>query len=141
MIVPIILHNTIFPQVQGGGGTLERKSSFLSDGTFESISESETSTAPSSLQTIIRAPYVLAKEEAKETADPAQLLSSATALRKVSEQLLNTSRTRGSVAALSTPQMSSRLPVAATSVNISNRSLKNQIFYVFTNIFGRSLTP
>ena len=36
---------------------LERKSSFLSDGTFESISESETSTAPSSLQTIVRAPY------------------------------------------------------------------------------------
>ena len=38
---------------------MERKSSFLSDGTFESISESETSTAPSSLQTIIRAPYVI----------------------------------------------------------------------------------
>eukprot|EP00090_Calanus_glacialis_P017436 TRINITY_DN2715_c0_g1_i4.p1 TRINITY_DN2715_c0_g1~~TRINITY_DN2715_c0_g1_i4.p1 ORF type:complete len:1218 (-),score=253.04 TRINITY_DN2715_c0_g1_i4:69-3722(-) len=37
--------------------SLERKSSFLSDGTFESISESETSTAPSSLQTIVRAPY------------------------------------------------------------------------------------
>ena len=37
--------------------SLERKSSFQSDGTFESISESETSTAPSSLQTIIRAPY------------------------------------------------------------------------------------
>lgn len=37
--------------------SLERKASFLSDGTFESISESETSTAPSSLQTIVRAPY------------------------------------------------------------------------------------
>ena len=37
--------------------SLERQSSFLSDGTFESISESETSTALSSLQTIVRAPY------------------------------------------------------------------------------------
>ena len=43
--------------VQGG---LERRGSFLSDGTFESISESEASTAPSSLQTIVRAPYSLA---------------------------------------------------------------------------------
>ena len=41
----------------GQSASLERKSSFLSDGTFESISESETSTAPSSLQTIVRAPY------------------------------------------------------------------------------------
>ena len=38
---------------------LERKSSFLSDATFESISESETSTAPSSLQTIVRGPAAL----------------------------------------------------------------------------------
>ena len=43
----------------GSGLTLERKASFLSDGTFDSISESETSTAPSSLQTIVRAPYSL----------------------------------------------------------------------------------
>ena len=42
----------------GSGLSLERKASFLSDGTFDSISESETSTAPSSLQTIVRAPYV-----------------------------------------------------------------------------------
>merc|ERR1719483_219259 len=41
----------------GQSASLERQSSFLSDGTFESISESETSTAPSSLQTIVRAPY------------------------------------------------------------------------------------
>ena len=37
---------------------LERKSSFMSDATMESISGSETSTAPSSLQTIVRAPVV-----------------------------------------------------------------------------------
>ena len=43
----------------GSGLSLERKASFLSDGTFDSISESETSTAPSSLQTIVRAPYSL----------------------------------------------------------------------------------
>jgi hypothetical protein len=39
---------------------LERKASFLSDATFESISESETSTAPSSLQTIVRGPTAAA---------------------------------------------------------------------------------
>ena len=37
--------------------SLARQYSFQSDSTFESISESETSTAPSSLQTIVRAPY------------------------------------------------------------------------------------
>ena len=114
---------------------LERKSSFLSDATFESISESETSTAPSSLQTIVRAPYVtsnsaqysgiseyysssesssslLESKEVKDnmvpnfdmfetssqaTTDSELVFSSASKLRKVSEQLLNVSRSRTSV--------------------------------------------
>ena len=84
---------------QVNGHSLERKSSFLSDGTLESISESETSTAPSSLQTIIRAPYVLNPPSQPES----ELLSSANNLRKVSEQILNTSRTRNSLAGLSRP--------------------------------------
>ena len=97
---------------QVNGQTLERKSSFLSDGTLESISESETSTAPSSLQTIIRAPYVLSQTSQTSQAgltglalpnSESEMLTSATNLRKVSEQLLNTSRTRSSVSGLSRP--------------------------------------
>lgn len=91
---------------QVSGQTLERKSSFLSDGTLESISESETSTAPSSLQTIIRAPYVLSQTSQTSITQPnseSEMLTSANNLRKVSEQLLNTSRTRSSVSGLSRP--------------------------------------
>ena len=126
---------------------LERKSSFLSDATFESISESETSTAPSSLQTIIRAPYVIqhagpyhpsaapvnghgnnhTNGHQKMTDSESEMLTSANNLRKVSEQLLNTSRTRnsisrpGSVALSSTPQMNySRHPMAARSAQVVN---------------------
>ena len=87
---------------QVNGQSLERKSSFLSDGTLESISESETSTAPSSLQTIIRAPYVLS-QPGQPASSESEMLTSANNLRKVSEQLLNTSRTRSSVSGPSRP--------------------------------------
>ena len=102
------------------GQALERKASFLSDGTFDSISESEASTAPSSLQTIVRAPYSIgglsqygalsecdSDEESQGTPAPPEQgshLSSASALRKVSEQLLSTSRTRASLSAPLTPR-------------------------------------
>ena len=113
--------------------SLERKSSFLSDGTFESISESETSTAPSSLQTIVRAPYANSisqyagmseYDSSPESSSPTQVVenikekptssvqtfetrslttdseigfSSANNLRKVSEQILSSSRSRTSL--------------------------------------------
>ena len=106
-------------QVAVAGNSLERKSSFLSDGTLESICESETSTAPSSLQTIIRAPYVLSQPSQPAQTEP-ELLSSAHNLRKVSEQLLNTSRTRNSLS-VSSPAIS-RLPVSRPSSQQSNSS-------------------
>ena len=88
--------------------------------------QSETSTAPSSLQTIIRAPYALSLADPGHLTQDSPLigqhhqppqpligqrqpparsseseseaaLTSANALRKVSEQLLNTSRTRNSI--------------------------------------------
>ena len=82
--------------------------------------QSETSTAPSSLQTIIRAPYALSLAETGHVTQESPLigqkhhqplpapgrsseseseaaLTSANNLRKVSEQLLNTSRTRNSI--------------------------------------------
>lgn len=83
---------------------LERKSSFMSSDSsnLDSISESETSTAPSSLQTIVRAPMshhdssdILPSDisppstpldNAKKNSDSE--LSHASNLRKVSEQLL-----------------------------------------------------
>ena len=110
---------------QAAGNSLERKSSFLSDGTLETLEsfcESETSTAPSSLQTIIRAPYVLSPPS--QPAQPAntepELLSSAHNLRKVSEQLLNTSRTRNSLS-VAAPGLS-RLPASRPSSQQSNSS-------------------
>ena len=107
---------------QVSGQTLERKSSFLSDGTLESFCESETSTAPSSLQTIIRAPYVLSQPSQPAQTEP-ELLSSAHNLRKVSEQLLNTSRTRNSLSVQSVPTPGlSRLPVSRPSSQQSNSS-------------------
>ena len=80
-----------------GGAGLERRSSLLSNtsSNFESISESEASTAPSSLQTIVRAPYALQAGEEGVTLP----LGSAPHLRRVSEQLLLSSagRSRGSL--------------------------------------------
>ena len=121
--------------------SLERKSSFLSDGTFESISESETSTAPSSLQTIVRAPYANSISQyngfseyesspesptpvkrqdtsnkilpSEETSESEAGFSSANNLRKVSEQLLSNGRTRSS---LSGPSLS-RQPQNSTRPN------------------------
>ena len=129
---------------------LERKASFLSDGTFESISESETSTAPSSLQTIIRAPYVISNNNhynhniseadishpsspaipSKTAESDSEILASANNLRKVSEQLLNTSRNRSSISrpgsvAMSTPQ-SSRLPISSSTASSSSSRPNSQ---------------
>ena len=135
---------------------LERKSSFLSDGTFESISESETSTAPSSLQTIVRAPYANSLSHyagmseynsSNESSSPVQVIendggvkgklrsfettsqateseagfSSANNLRKVSEQILTSSRTRSSLASSSRP---GSIAVAVGSPRDPTTSLK-----------------
>ena len=111
---------------QAAGNSLERKSSFLSDGTLETLEsfcESETSTAPSSLQTIIRAPYVLSQpsQSAQPVNSEPELLSSASNLRKVSEQLLNTSRTRNSLS-VSSPAVARGPPVSRPSSQQSNSS-------------------
>ena len=72
--------------------TLERKSSFMSE--MESISGSETSTAPSSLQTIIRAPVTSSSAAIQTTStvetnsETESVYNHANNLRKVSEQIL-----------------------------------------------------
>ena len=108
--------------------TLERKSSFMSE--MESISGSETSTAPSSLQTIIRAPVSThpnggnrgrsppSNTTAENNSETESVYNHANNLRKVSEQMLLGSRNNNR------SSFSSSIPKPGTFKNVAGSEMR-----------------
>jgi hypothetical protein len=101
----------------------------MSDATMESISGSETSTAPSSLQTIVRAPIQnqpppASTVEASNSSETESVYNHANNLRKVSEKMLlsnvNNSRNRGSLTGIPRLNKSLTANIAGTEMRPSS---------------------